>query len=35
MEPLEIVRYEEYDARHGARYADQSGGGDNMDEDEW
>lgn len=35
VEPSEIVRYEEYDARHGARYADQPGGGDNMDEDEW
>ena len=30
----EIQRYEDYDARHGARYADQSVG-DSMEEDDW
>ena len=34
VEPSEIQRYEDYDARHGARYADQSVG-DSMEEDDW
>lgn len=35
VEVSEIKRYENYDARHGARYADQAVGGDSMEEDEW
>ena len=34
VEPSEVKRYEDYDARHGARYADQ-GVGDSMEEDDW
>ena len=35
VQPSEIQRYEEYDARHGARYADQNVADDGMDEDDW
>ena len=36
--PCSHLRYsaiEEYDARHGARYADQTLADDKMDEDDW
>ena len=35
VQPSEIQRYEDYDARHGARYAGQTLADDKMDEDDW
>lgn len=35
VEALEIVRYEEYDAKHGARYMEHGGDAAVMDEDDW
>lgn len=35
VEASEIVRYEDYDARHGARYVDQGSEAAMMDEDDW
>lgn len=35
MEPSEIKRYEEYDARHGAHYAQHDADAVTMEEDEW
>lgn len=34
VEPAEVVRYEEYDSRHGARYVDADAAAVDMDE-EW
>jgi hypothetical protein len=34
VEPAEVVRYEEYDSRHGARYVDANAAAADMDE-EW
>ena len=33
VEPAEVVRYEEYDSRHGARYVDADAAAVDMDED--
>lgn len=33
VEPAEVVRYEEYDSRHGARYVDADADAAEMDED--
>lgn len=33
VEPAEILRYEEYDSKHGARYAQADTGTDDMEED--
>ena len=36
MEPSEIVRYEKYDAKHGARYTAPGSGGDmEVEEEDW
>lgn len=35
VEPSEIRRYEEYDAKHGARYVDHSAEAALMEEDDW
>jgi len=34
VEPAEVVRYEEYDSRHGARYVDANAAAADMEE-EW
>ena len=34
VEPAEVVRYEEYDSKHGARYVDNDAAAADMDE-EW
>lgn len=33
VEPAEVVRYEEYDSRHGARYVDADAAAVDMDDD--
>ena len=35
VEPSEIVRYEQYDAKHGARYVAHDASQAPMDEDDW
>ncbi len=35
VEACEIVRYEEYDAKHGACYVEPGGEGVVMDEEDW
>ena len=33
VEPAEVIRYEEYDSKHGARYVDVDAAAMDMDED--
>ena len=35
VEASEVLRYEEYDLRHGARYVASGGDASAMDEDDW
>ena len=35
VEASEVLRYEEYDRRHGARYVAPGGDASAMDEDDW